>query len=600
MPSVCIVSGQIQNEAGVFVLCVLCRYQELRVRSTALLKPEYSESFRCIGPACEDSCCEEWTIHVDQSTFEKYKALPAGPLRTIVDENIQRISEETSAKGGSAVSAFAQIRMNADRNCPLLSADGLCRMQSEHGEAFLSHMCATYPRIVSSIGGLTEKALSLSCPEAARLVLLRPQLAMSFVEIDESPTREETASGDDTWLPHFWTIRDFALALVRNRVYPLWQRLFLVGLFSSRFDAIAPGDLGKSVPQLLDDFAAAVASRNLQASMETLPVDHAQQLDVVLRLAGMLLHRSNLRPRFLECIQAFTQGIGNGPTATLESLTACYAEAHDYHFAPFFERHPYILENYLINTIFRCRFPFGRDWARNGSAPSMSREFALLTAQFALIKGLLIGVAGFHRDGLSTDHVVHTFQAASKHFEHHTEFLTQAHALLVESRMDGALGMAILLRNAESNAPRPALPAIHPPIQPPVPTGGTVVFPVPRRPANGPHLPGPAMRRLAHDVQPKWASRGARFKDDPDAKRMPQSALHSERNSRRRALQAHRELAQGPRASRQTSAAGISASSDTTGCPRVPSASASRARKEAAPTPVSPVHRRDVPLRCPP
>jgi hypothetical protein len=43
---------------------------------------------------------------------------------------------------------------------------------------------------------------------------------MSFVEIDESPTREETASGDDTWLPHFWTIRDFALALVRNRVYP--------------------------------------------------------------------------------------------------------------------------------------------------------------------------------------------------------------------------------------------------------------------------------------------------------------------------------------------------------------------------------------------
>jgi hypothetical protein len=66
MPSVCIVSGQIQNEAGVFVLCVLCRYQELRVRSTALLKPEYSESFRCIGPACEDSCCEEWTIHVDR------------------------------------------------------------------------------------------------------------------------------------------------------------------------------------------------------------------------------------------------------------------------------------------------------------------------------------------------------------------------------------------------------------------------------------------------------------------------------------------------------------------------------------------------------
>jgi len=78
-------------------------------------------------------------------------------------------------------------------------------------------------------------------------------------------------------------------------------------------DAIAPGDLGKNVPQLLADFAATVVSQKSQSTMETLPVDHAQQLDVVLRLAGMLLHRSNLRPRFLECIQAFTQGIGNGP-----------------------------------------------------------------------------------------------------------------------------------------------------------------------------------------------------------------------------------------------------------------------------------------------
>jgi lysine-N-methylase len=461
------------------------------VRSTALFKPEYSESFRCIGPACEDSCCEEWTIHVDQSTFEKYEALPSGPLRTIVSESILRISEETNSKGGSTAAAFAQIRMNADHKCPLLSADGLCRIQVEHGEAFLSHMCATYPRMVSSIGGVTEKALSLSCPEAARLVLLNPLLATSSGRNDEPPMREEIDCGDNPWLPHFWPIRDFALALVRNRVYPLWQRLFLIGLLSSRLDAIAPGDLVKSVPRLLADFAASIASQKLQASMEALPVDYAQQLDVVLRLAGMLLHRSNLRPRFLECIREFTQGIGNGPGATLDSLTACYAHAHDCYFAPFFEEHPHILENYLINTIFRCRFPFGRDWARDGTAPSMSREFALLTAQFALIKGLLIGIAGFHRESLSTNDVVHTFQAASKHFEHHTEFLARAHALLVESRMDGATGIAVLLRNAESNTLRPAAPTIYPTIQPPVSAGEPVVFPVRSHAANGRQMAGP-------------------------------------------------------------------------------------------------------------
>jgi lysine-N-methylase len=71
----------------------------------------------------------------------------------------------------------------------------------------------------------------------------------------------------------------------------------------------------------------------------------------------------------------------------------------------------------------------------------------LLIAQFTLIKGLLIGVAGCHGEGFCADHVVHTVQAAAKHFEHHPEFLRQTHTLLVENRMQGARGLAILLRN---------------------------------------------------------------------------------------------------------------------------------------------------------
>jgi lysine-N-methylase len=198
---------------------------------------------------------------------------------------------------------------------------------------------------------------------------------------------------------------------------------------------------------------------------------------VVLRLAGLILHRSNVSARFSECVRAFTSGIGNGPGATLETLTAQYARAHDLCFAPFFERHPHILENYLVNTVVRCQFPFGREGMEIGAEPRRAREFAKLTAQFALIRGLLIGVAGFHRASFSTAHVVATVQSAAKHFEHHPEFLKLSHELLLESQMDGARGMAILLRNAgqeESAAtspgafqPRPTLsaPAVQPLVQ---------------------------------------------------------------------------------------------------------------------------------------
>ena len=88
----------------------------------------------------------------------------------------------------------------------------------------------------------------------------------------------------------------------------------------------------------------------------------------------------------------------------------------------------------------------------------MSREYAILVAQFALMKGLLIGVAGFHREAFSFEHVLHTVQAATKHFEHHPEFLDRSYQLLVESRLDGARGLAILLRNVDTVAPRPATP----------------------------------------------------------------------------------------------------------------------------------------------
>ena len=117
----------------------------------------------------------------------------------------------------------------------------------------------------------------------------------------------------------------------------------------------------------------------------------------------------------------------------------------------------------------RCHFPLGKAGAQLDTIPNMTKEFALLTAQFALMKGLLIGVAGHYRGAFTVEHVVHTVQAASKHFEHHPEFLTEAHSLLMENQMDGARGLAILLRNTDPVAPRP----VAPPIYAPAPLVGT-------------------------------------------------------------------------------------------------------------------------------
>jgi lysine-N-methylase len=410
------------------------------------LHATYADEFRCIGAACEDTCCQGWTVPIDKATWEKYQQLPESGLRSQIHASIARTAEPAKPEKSPV---FAIIRMNAEHQCPMLTADRLCSIQAELGEQMLSHTCRTYPRIVNAIGSMRETALTLSCPEAARVVLLTPDLRTTNPpDPDENTQLLASNDGATPLPPEFWKIRTTVLNLIRNRAYPLWERLFLINILCQRLDAIASGTLKLTVSGFLAGFRDSVAGGNLRAAMQSLPIDPTAHVDIVLRLAGLMLHKSNIRPRFVECIQAFTTGIGNGPGSTLESLTAHYNFAHDRYFQPFVERHPYILENYLVNTILRCQFPYGKEVLLSGAVPRMAKEFALLTAQFTLMKGLLIGVAGYHREQFAATHVIHTVQAAAKHFEHHPEFLSNAHTLLVESRMDGARGMAILLRNA--------------------------------------------------------------------------------------------------------------------------------------------------------
>ena len=343
--------------------------------------------------------------------------------------------------------------MLPSRACPLLSSEGLCRIQLEHSAELMPKTCVEYPRVHTRIGGVAETSLSLSCPEAARLVLLNQGPLTTTQRLDSPEFGISEKQTRDPFEPLFHPVRSFALRLISNRAYPLWQRLFLLDLFARRFDSLPPEERTQRVPQQIAEFEAALASGSLSPAMERLPVDPVRHMEMVLLLAGMLLHESYLRPRFVECVDHFTRGIGNGPGATLGSLAAHYARAHDRFLAPFVTRQPSLLEHYLINTIFRTRFPFGRAWALSGAVPSMARESVCLVAQFALMRGLLVGVAGFHGESFSISHVVHTVQSASRHFDHHANFLTKAHALLVEHQMEGQLGLGILLQMAAPLAP---------------------------------------------------------------------------------------------------------------------------------------------------
>ena len=54
--------------------------------------------------------------------------------------------------------------------CPFLLGSGLCELYCELGEQALCRTCERFPRFECVLGSRREAGLSLSCPEAARLI----------------------------------------------------------------------------------------------------------------------------------------------------------------------------------------------------------------------------------------------------------------------------------------------------------------------------------------------------------------------------------------------------------------------------------------------
>lgn len=405
------------------------------------LRPQYASSFHCLGSECEDTCCHGWDIVVDKPAYEKYNSLP--DLQPHMDQNFVILSNPPSD------SLYARIKLTSACDCPFLSADHLCSIQQKHGEFYLANVCASYPRVTRKIDGLRETALLLSCPEAARIVLLNPDLLPPdetsanklpryhrFLQMDE-----ETAGINSSPHRYLWDIREFTLLLLRDRTYPLWQRLFILGLFSHRLNEITTTQQLGLIPKLLRIYAEMITRGSLRSGMTSMPVRTALHLKVILEILERQLATIEAnQERFRDCVQDFLRGIHYSAGASFESFVPFYEEAGARYYEPFMQQHPYILENYLLNYVFRTRFPYGVDPQGNDNDPLT--EYMVMCVPFATIKDLLIGTAGHYREAFGAAHVVKLVQSFAKAVEQSPKFRS------TDYRSFGtADGLALLLNN---------------------------------------------------------------------------------------------------------------------------------------------------------
>ena len=123
-----------------------------------LIMGEFAE-FECIGGECPDTCCAGWKVIIDENSKKKY----LGVNGAFGDELRKRI--KTDASG------ISYFEMQKDGRCPFLNEENLCRVYRTLGPEAMCDTCQQYPRIIYRAGDILFAAISISCPEAGRMIL---------------------------------------------------------------------------------------------------------------------------------------------------------------------------------------------------------------------------------------------------------------------------------------------------------------------------------------------------------------------------------------------------------------------------------------------
>lgn len=167
-------------------------------------------SFRCLADRCPDTCCAGWEIDLDADTLARYDRLP-GPLG-------QRVRSKIQQADGYTFFALEHGR------CPFLNGDGLCELILAQGDDLLSVTCREHPRFVEEYGGLRETCLSISCPEAARLLLEGP---VELVTREDATPWEEDWELDEGLLAELLECRNLLFAIAHAQ-RPMLERLSII------------------------------------------------------------------------------------------------------------------------------------------------------------------------------------------------------------------------------------------------------------------------------------------------------------------------------------------------------------------------------------
>jgi lysine-N-methylase len=178
---------------------------------------------------------------------------------------------------------------------------------------------------------------------------------------------------------------------------------------------------------------------SFKSAINGIPAQDTIQMELLKEIADERYSSSVSSKRYLECFREFLCGIQYTADSTVEEIGKRYREAWQNYYTPYMREHEHILENYLVNYVFKSLFPFT-------SEKSLFDSYMMLVLHYSLIKMHLIGIAGY-RKGLTDELVVKLIQSFAKTIEHNQQYLNKIADLMRQNAFNTMAYMSILIKN---------------------------------------------------------------------------------------------------------------------------------------------------------
>lgn len=370
-----------------------------------MFMPKYMVDFKCIGPECVDTCCAGWDINIDEDTYEKYIS-SEGSLKELVNEKFieNKVNNDFFNKG---------LMVLTDKNrCPFLNDNLLCDIHGEIGEDNLCITCKRYPRVYNIIDGVYEKSGLPSCIEVCTLAFLNRE-KMEFIEVEEELDDDtieirriidtEAFEGTDSLLQYFWDIRVNSINIIQNREFSIEERLNILKNFYNSIETFYKEDNFDSLEQFLEDFTEG------NINLEYLKGEKFIETN---EFYNSLLDReliNNIKGARLKiCVSEYKKGISK-----FNNISEYINENEEKFIA--LEKYSYILENYLVNQIFKDLIPFNK-------GESFNLSINVLINSYRIIKAYVLGIALNSQGIIKKEEIIRVIQSLSKDIEHNKVF----------------------------------------------------------------------------------------------------------------------------------------------------------------------------------